>query len=674
VNPSRALILVLATLASALFGPTPVASASAAPTRALPQTEAIGSLQLVSEQDAALEQAYGHVAIASGSVVEPSDQKGVATLLARLLVTDDLRSFLEERGGSIESSVDLDAIRFDFTCAPADLEGTLSRLNAALLSSEYETGKVAAARTALIAELEPALRTVESMADQAAEQILYGRFTEYAATPNLEHLRKLTAPDLQAYHRAHIGANRLVCSVVSSLNSEKTKAAVSAGFEGLANVGPKPADPKRPLYVPALTKIFVIDVPDADHSVIRLASPGLFRSSAPETSLESWRWAANGGPESRMQQEVVQADLATSVECGFESDWNRMGYFSGAISASHENIGEALQAYMTVLQDHRNGRIKRVELEEGRERFEEMETARAANPTVRAYRMAQTTLHGYPADHYATYASVTKAVRGNYINAALARNILVRSMIIVAAGPADKITENLQYYTDTLEYTLERPASNPEAVAQVERMFESLGGKQLWADLQGAEIRVETEVEQSGSWRTRTGHLWRYFDSVYTRMEMSSISEQTSAINGNPGWVQGNLGIRNASNSRYRVEVLNTRRWLYSLLHQLALEDSIIVSDLDEEGRLVFSDRMGEICKLILAENGRPERMLFTDNSGDQQVIYKTWSKSGDYLYSNEMSIPYKDLRTDTEYPQYVRSFVPNPPFDPALFEKPSEE
>jgi len=677
VNSSRALVLVLAPLLSVASGLSSVgglsslARASAPPVR---MTENIGSAQFRAEQDSTIDLVHGTLALAGGTVHEPQGQKGVAMLLSRLLVTDELRSWLEGRGGSIEASVDLDAIRFAFTCAPGDLGETISRLNVAFKNDEYETARVAAARAALVSQLEVELNSVGTIADRAADQLLYGRFLEYSRFPDLEHVRALTAADLQAFHKANVGANRVVCSVVSPLAQDKAKAAVTSGLDGLGDVGPVPADPNRPLYSIPITKIYVVDVPDADHVEFRLVSPGLIRKSDPQPSLESWSWSINGGPESRLQKEVVAAGFASSVECRFDSDWNRMGAFRGSISSSFEQIGEALHAYMTVVQDQRNGLVRRPELEEGRARHAEWEAAQLSDPSVRAHRTAQIVLHGYPENYFEAYAAFTQAAPGNYVLAALRRHMYTRGLIMVAAGPAEKITENLEYYTDTVEYTLTTPASDPEAAAQVERLLEAMGGRELWANLQSAEATTETEVEQSGTWRTRTAHVWRFFDRAENRVEQSALRETTTVIDGTPGWVDGNLGIKNVSNGTYRSLVLTVRRWLYSVLHQLAVEDSILVATLNEEGRLVLSDRLGEVLWIELGENGRPLRSGYFDGFKDQISIYKTWSKSGDYLYCNEILLPYSDRETETEYPGRVTSFVPNPPLARSLFERPSAD
>ncbi len=673
MNPSCALVLVLASLVPSTGGFSSIANASAPPLR-LEEPEKVGSAQLVSEQDTTLGLVHGHLAIRGGSVQEPGNQKGVATLLARLLVPDDLSSWLKSRGGSIEPSVDLDAIRFAFTCAPADFEETIGRLAASLKSNDYPTERVASTREALVREQEVEQSTVSSIADRAAEHIFYGRFPDYTTTPNLDHLRSLTATDVQAFHSANVGANRLVCAVVSSLSRNDVKAALKKALDGLGKVEAVPTELPKPLYTPLLAKIYVVDVPGADHTEVRVISPGVSRNSITQPALESWKWSANGGPESRIQKEVVATGLATSAECGFESDWNRMGLFRGTLSATHENVGEALQAYMTVIQEQRAGRVTRPDLEEGRLRFAEWEALQLEDPAVRAYRLAQTTIHRFPANYYELYAKATEEIRGNYVIKALRGNLMVRSMVIVAAGPAEKITENLQYYTDTIEYTFATPASDPEAVALTNRMLEALGGRELWANLKGAELVAETKVEQSGIWRTRTAHLWRYFDKVYSRVEQSARNKEVCVTDGTPGWITGDLGVRFTSNSRYRVQVANTRRWLYSLLHQLSVEDSVIVSRMGEDGQIVFSDRIGEICSIELAENGRPARMSYTDTAGDQVAIYKTWSKSGDYLYCNELTIPYSNLKTDAEYTQKVTKFVPNPPFDPALYKMPASE
>ena len=663
-------------LCALLFVLSPSVSAFASPgSPTLPiAAEKIGSAQLAIEQDGALEQVHGHFAIRAGTLYEPDDQQGISTLVARLLANPALQAWLAGRGGSLSSSVDIDAIHIAFTCAPADLEETLTRLSQACQSSEYETGKVASARTQLVAELESTLSTVEGVADLAAEQLLFGRFAPYSQIPDLDDVRAMTAADLTAFHQAHIGANRVTCALVGPLSKENATQAFKQAMTGLEDVSSPPADPMVPIFSPYRTFIYVVDVPDADHTEIRIVSPGINRHGLSQPSLDSWSWAIARGPESRLQKEIVAEGLASSVSAAFESDWNRLGLFRGSMSTPNDKAGVAVETFMTIMQENRGGQLTRAELEEGRAQFGVWNAAQVKDADVRAYRLAEVALQGYPADYYDSLAKYTIDLNGNYVLRALVRNLFVRRLILVVAGPADQVTESLEYYTDTLPYSLEGKSSEPEAAARVDRMLNAMGGRKLWADLKSVELNAETMVKQEDEMRTRLTHLWRQFDSVYYRSDQVNLTVSTSVINGEPGWVKTNLGVRQISPMKYRTQVLNTRRWLYSLLHQLALEDSLLSASIGEEDRLVISDRLGEICWLKLAENGRPARMGYVDAVGEQNLIFKTWSKSGDYLYCNELVIPYAYYKTEGDFPQRVTKFIPNGGMDPELYKRPASD
>jgi predicted Zn-dependent peptidase len=648
------------------------ASTEAKPLTAI--AEQIGSAQFTFEQDGNLEAVHGHLAIRAGTLYEPEDKQGIAVLLSRLLADDELQAWLEGRGGSIERTVDIDAIRFAFTCAPSDLEETLSRLSKACQTSEYETAKVASARTKLLRELESEQRTVEGVAELATEQILYGRFGAYSKVSDIGDVGSITAADLKAFHQGQIGANRVTCALVGPVSKASATDAFKKAMTGLGDVGAPAADPMVPIYSPYRTFIYVVDVPDAEHTEIRVVSPGVNRSGIGHSALNSWGWGIAGGPKSRLHKEIVEAGLATSVTCEFESDWNRLGIFRGSMSSPNDKAGLAVEKFMTILQENRGGQVSRAELEEGRLRFGEWEAAQRNDASVRAYRHAQVALQEFPEDYFETHANYTTALNGNYVLRELIRNLFVRRLILVVAGPADQVTESLEYYTDTMPYTLETPSSEPEAAKRVDRMLTALGGAKLWADLKGVELDAETLVDYEGDPRTRHTHLWRMFDSVHFRSEQVNLTEATSVVNGEPGWVDGELGVRTLSPMKYRVQILNTRRWIYSLLHQLALPDSLLSASIDDDDRLVISDRLGEICWLILAENGRPARMGYVDTIDDQNLIFNSWSKSGDYLYCNEFIIPFAYYKTSGDFPQRITKFVPNPVFDAKLYERPKSD
>ncbi len=630
----------------------------------------LGSGKLVVLEDDEALRVHGCLAFRSGSLYEPADAKGTATLLGRLLVSGELATWLSGRGGALSGATDVDAIRIEFECAPADLDELAERLGARLAKSDWTEAEVGPVREGLAAELAAYERSAAGAADHAVDEILFGRFPEYYRTPRSDAVAAVTAKEIAAFQRAHLGQNRLVAGIRAKGGADELSARLRQRI-ALADVPPPPQDPVRPIHMPHRSFVYLVDVPDAKKTELRLASPAVDRDASGHFALEAWSWTVGGGEHTPLEGGIIGRGLAERVSLAFESDWNRIGAFRGSITAPNDKVGKTLEVLIDLLAASRTD-LELPQLLNAQERFKAHEAAAAADPAVSVRRAVDLELFGFEPNWYEANATKVSSAGLGVMSAGVRRHLNVRNLVIVAAGPAAQIRRPLDFVTDVVDHVAYSPRE-PEALALAERLLAAMGGRKAWARFTGAEMEGSVYVLQGPRFVKRAFHIWRFVDSARCRIDQEALAgDSTLVINGEPGWRQTVLSTEGLANSSYRTQVRNTRAWLYTLLHQLALDDPTLGVALDDEGRLVLRDRLGEVARIELDEDDRPLSLSWTDAEGDHRHKFVLWARAGDYTYAKKVMIPFAHADLEVDVDQDIDRFVPNPEVQASLFERPS--
>lgn len=650
-RPSLALVLLLAL-------PAPAVAAAEA------QDLGAGRLVLVEAEGAA--RVRGLVALRAGSLYEEADAKGAAELLARVLAEPEA-AWLGSRGGSLTAEVDVDALRLAFECAADDLGELCRRLGARLARPEWGDAEVTRAREALVRDLRAWEASAEGAAENAVDELTYGRFREYWRRPRSAEVARLGAEAVKAFHAAHLGGDRLVLGLHGA-SAQALAAAAREGLGSLPTVGAA-QDPVRPFFSPGSTLIYVVDVPDAETTELRVFSPVCKKDASVQSSLHAWSLGMGQGERSRLWRDIVDKGFAREVEATFDTGWTRLGLFRCAVEAENEKVGKVLDLVSRSLAS--DELLDRAELVDLRERFRAQEAAVAADPVAVLRRAVDVELFGYPADWYEQQALEVQEVGSQAIAGALRRQLVPTALAIVAAGPAERIQKPLEYFTETRVHEL-HPERDEDAVRKAESMVEAMGGKAAWERFTGAEVTGTIFVQKGLEFVQREFRTIRYVDTAHTRSEHESLrGESVTVVNGEPGWRKTGLGIDGLPSRAYRLQVIQLRRWLPSVLHRIAQDDATLGITLDEEGRLVFTDPVGEIMRVALDATGRPETEFWTRDREPVSYLHKEWGRAGDYVYPKELLIPYARGETEVEIPQQIQTYTPNPPFDPELFARP---
>ncbi len=637
------------------------------------EAQALGSGKLIIQTDDAAKRVHAFLAFRGGSFCEPADRKGVAHVLGRLIAESEVATWIQENGGTFSVEVNVDALQVAFTCPDENLTEAARLLGERLGDSDWEKAEVERVRARLAAEVAAVERTAAGRAERVTDELTYGRFSEYYRVPLSSEVARISRSDVATFQADHVGANRLVCGVRANAKAEDLAAAVRAGLGDLEDVGPVPPDPVRPYMFPTARRVFAVDVPDAEETEIRIVGPGLRRAASTLYPLDAWSYSLAGGDEAPLQELMVAAGMAEKIEVGFDAGWVRPGVFRAAARVKNEGAGRCLEVLTEILQESRH-ELEREALKKGKEYFNASEAMALADPATSIRRAVNLELFGLPSDWYERHAKLINASKSKITLKVVRAFMKLRGMTIVVAGPADEIRQELEYFADTVGYESE-PRRDPEAFASAQALLASMGGRDAWARFRGAEIVGTVFMLKGKQFDKRTFHSWSLVDSLISRAEHETLfGYGITVIDGKPGWIESRVGVSGLTNDSYGILATRNRRWLCSLLHRLALDDKTLGVTSNDDGHLVFSDRIGEIATMELDEDNRPSRMAWTEQGVAFAKSFEEFANEGDLVYAKRVIIPFALEQIEADVPQVVERFIPIDAIDPELLERPAED
>ncbi len=223
------------------------------------------------------------VLIRGGSVRDPADKPGTASLLAGLLERGagdrDAAAFaeaIESVGGELRASAELEAIRIRGEFLSRDLELALGLLRDMLLAPSLDAGELdtlrerqanllRAAKDSDPGQLMPVYAAGFLFEDHPYGTPLYGSESSLAT---------ISHEDVLAFHANEVGADRLIIAVSGNIDAAAVTATLSDAFAGMRPAAAS-IEPLRPARRASTRRVLLIDKPGATQSYFWIGNVGV---------------------------------------------------------------------------------------------------------------------------------------------------------------------------------------------------------------------------------------------------------------------------------------------------------------------------------------------------------------------------------------------------------------
>ncbi|MBV6416312.1 MAG: putative zinc protease [Steroidobacteraceae bacterium] len=296
--------------------------------------------------------------VRGGSVVDPADKPGVASLAAGLLEKGagarDAFAFadtVEGAGGSFTAAAGTEAIMASGQFLAKDQGLMVELLADALLRPRFDATEFATLRARRIEEIKAAKDS-----DPAGLLRIYGRRFLFGDHPygspaggSERSLAAISRADVLAYYRANFGADRLTLIFAGDLDPQSLTKAVASAFAG----APRAAAPLPALaQTPRATgrRVLLVDQPGAAQTYFWLANRGVARKFADRAPLDVVNTLYGGRYTSILNTELrIKTGLSYGASSGFTRG-SVPGEFAIRSFTKTESTGKAIDLALGTLE------------------------------------------------------------------------------------------------------------------------------------------------------------------------------------------------------------------------------------------------------------------------------------------------------------------------------------
>jgi zinc protease len=182
-----------------------------------------------------------HASIAAGSIYDPPGQAGVAHFVSKVIDRgtshrggDRIADELENRGVSLNVTLNRHALQLILTCLVEDLEPVLAILADIIMQPTFPDGDVQTKRGEIVTIIRQDEDNPAAVAGEAMLTTLYGESHPYGWRPrgSLETVETIGRPDLQAFHDARFAPSTLSLVMVGDIDPNQAIAAARRAFGG----------------------------------------------------------------------------------------------------------------------------------------------------------------------------------------------------------------------------------------------------------------------------------------------------------------------------------------------------------------------------------------------------------------------------------------------------------
>ena len=438
--------------------------------------------------------------IRTGSLLEPADKAGVASLTGQVLRTggtttmkpDALDELLEGRAAAIETAIGGDSGSASMSALKADVPAVMKVFADVLRRPAFDGDRLKVAVTAAMAGIARQNDSPNAILGREFSQVIYGEESPFARNATYASIGSITREDLVAWHAKYYHPNRVILGVVGDISVDEARKLVTEHFGDWAKGPAVTEELPKPRTEPA-PGVFEAAKADTTQSFVSVGSQGtLLRSDPDYFAVTVLNEVLSGGFTSRLFAKVrTELGLAYSVGGAVGSGWTRVSPFSMTMSTKVESTVDAIQALIKEASDLRGARPPT-----------EAEVALAKSSILNSFvfnsdsasevlgQQMTYEYYGQPLDWLDRYRAAIEKVTPAQVAAAAQKHIHPERFSIVVVGPSEGRTKPLSTLGPVKPVDISipeppsarpsagpaSPAASQQGRALIERAVAAMGG------------------------------------------------------------------------------------------------------------------------------------------------------------------------------------------------------
>ena len=464
-------------------------------------------------EDHELPQVNATARIGTGSVYEPAEKRGLASITGTVMRTggtesmapDSLNQALENIGATVEAGIGETSGSAYMSTLSDHVDTVLPLFADVLRRPAFAEAKVQQAKSQQKSSISRRNDNAQGIATRELDQLIYGDDSPYARIPEYYTIDRITQQDLVDFHDKHYHPNNVILSVWGDFDTDAMKQKIREQFgDWSAPDGFEPPTPPQPTASREYSVNFV-QKDDVNQSTILMGHPGsLTRDDSDYPAVTIMNEVLSGGFSGRLFQNVRrEKGLAYSVLGSYSAGYNRPGrFFAGVLTKSATTV-EATNAVMHEVKRMRQDAPTDEELGLAKDSYLNSFVFNFDTTREILNRLMTYEYYDYPSDFLQQTKTKIEGVTSNDVQQVAEKYLYPEQTHILIVGKREQFSDSLSTLTkggSVNELDISIPQSPPgeqEAVSAeakkagltaLKQARQTLGGQKAFGSLQNMRI------------------------------------------------------------------------------------------------------------------------------------------------------------------------------------------
>jgi len=307
-------------------------------------------------EDRELPQVNAVAQIGVGSVYEPAEMRGLASITGTVMRTggtasmssDSLNRTLENIGATVETSIGETSGSAFMSTLSDHVDTVLPVFAEVLRRPAFGEEKVQQAKKQQKSGISRRNDNARQIAFREFDKLVYGEESPYARNPQYYTVDRISRQDLVDFHDRYVHPNNVLLSVWGDFDADAMAKRLREQFgDWTAPDDFAPPTPPQPTTERAYS-VNVVPKSDVNQSTILMGHPGSLTRDDPDyPAVTLMNEVLSGGFSGRLFQNVRrEKGLAYSVFGSYTANYNRPGRFYAGIFSKSETTVEAATAVL----------------------------------------------------------------------------------------------------------------------------------------------------------------------------------------------------------------------------------------------------------------------------------------------------------------------------------------
>ena len=410
------------------------------------------------------------VRVRTGSIYEPADKVGIATITGAVMRTggttsrtgDELDEILENLAASVETGIGDDSGSASMSVLKEDLDTGLSILADILMNPAFREDKIDLEKVQHRSAISRRNDNPGGITRREFSKLIYGVDSPYGRTTEYDTINSIARDDLVAFYQKFFRPNNVILGVLGDFNSDEMLAKIQETFKGW-----EPAEidlPEKPQIPEAYGKrIALVNKDDVNQTNIRMGHIGWLRKNEDYPALVVMSQILGIGFSSRLINSIrVEKGLAYSVGNNYGAGYDVPGIFFIACGTKSEATVTAIEAILVEVEKMRTEEVSDDELKQAIDGFMNSSVFDYDTKGEILSRALRYEYHEYPQDFVEQLMAGIREVTKADVRRVAAQYLHPDKFTLIAVGKASDFDKPLNTLGDVTEVDITIPPPSPE--------------------------------------------------------------------------------------------------------------------------------------------------------------------------------------------------------------------